>query len=109
MNEFNNELLEKAKSAKSPEEVLAIAKENNIKLTEEMAKNLYGKMHKTGELSDDELNNVAGGGCGKYREVTPGDDHGYVCPNCGASGDKIIFFNSGECCCCNCAYIGYWS
>ena len=60
--ELNNELL--AKAAKSPEELLALAKENNVELTEESAKAYFDQLHpQTGELSDDELDNVAGGGC----------------------------------------------
>ena len=41
-----------------------LAKENNIELTEETAKAYFGQLNPpTGELSDDELDNVAGGGC----------------------------------------------
>ncbi|WP_295859885.1 Nif11-like leader peptide family natural product precursor, partial [uncultured Oscillibacter sp.] len=53
--ERNNELLAKAKAAKSPEELLALAKENGIELTEEEARTYFEQMHpQTGELSDDE-------------------------------------------------------
>ena len=62
--ELSNELLAKARAAKSPEELLALAKENDIGLTEEEAKTYFDQLHpQTGELSDDELDNVAGGGC----------------------------------------------
>ena len=62
--ELNKELLAKAKEAKTPEELLALAKESSIDLTEEEAKAYFEQLHpKTGELSDDELDNVAGGGC----------------------------------------------
>lgn len=57
------ELILKAKEAKTAEELLALAKENGVPLNEESAKAYYEKMHKTGELSDEELDNVAGGGC----------------------------------------------
>ena len=51
--ELNNELLAKAKAAKSPEELLALAKENGIGLTEEEAKAHFDRLHpQTGELSD---------------------------------------------------------
>lgn len=64
MENINNELLEKAKQAKSAEEILALAKQNGMELTEEQAKAYYAQFHPTsGELSDDELDNVAGGGC----------------------------------------------
>ena len=63
-NNFTPELIEKAKSAKTPEELMALAKENGIELTEESAAAYFDRLHpQTGELSDDELDNVAGGGC----------------------------------------------
>ena len=63
-NKFTPELIEKAKEAKNPEELMALAKENGIEMTEESAKAYFEQLHpKTGELSDDELDNVAGGGC----------------------------------------------
>ena len=64
--EMNNELIAKAKHAKSPEELLALAKENGVELTEESAQAYFNQLNpKTGELADDELDNVAGGGCQK--------------------------------------------
>lgn len=64
MENINNELLEKAKQAKSAEEILALAKQNGMELTEEQAKAYYAQLHPTsGEIADDELENVAGGGC----------------------------------------------
>ena len=65
MGKFNAELLEKAKQAKSAEEILALAKENGMEMTGEQAAAYYAQMNPaSGELSDDELDNVAGGGCG---------------------------------------------
>ncbi len=62
--EMNNELIAKAKQAKTPEELMTLAKENGIELTEESAASYFEQLNpKTGELSDDELDNVAGGGC----------------------------------------------
>ena len=62
--EMNNELIAKAKEAKTPEELMVLAKENNMELTEESAQVYFNQLNpKTGELSDDELDNVAGGGC----------------------------------------------
>ena len=61
---MNTELIAKAKEAKSPEELMALAKENGVELTEESAKAYFNQLNpKTGELADDELDNVAGGGC----------------------------------------------
>ena len=61
--EFNTELLEKAKEAKSTEELLTLAKENGVELTKEETEAYFAQMNKSGELSDEELDNVAGGGC----------------------------------------------
>ena len=61
---FSNEMIEKAKKAKSAEELLAMAKAENIEISAEEAAKAFAELNKTGELSDEELDNVAGGGCG---------------------------------------------
>lgn len=62
--EISQELIAKAKKAKSAEEIMALAKENGIEMSEETAKTYFKQIcPKTGELSDEELDNVAGGGC----------------------------------------------
>lgn len=45
------------------EELLEMAKAENIELTAEQAKEYFATIHASGELSDEELDNVAGG-CG---------------------------------------------
>ena len=67
---FTPEQLTKAKAAKSAEELIALAKENGIELTEEEAKKYYAEWHKEGELADDELDNVSGG-CGNDEPEGP--------------------------------------
>ena len=67
---MNEELIAKAKAAKSAEELLSLAKENDYPLTEEEAQNYFNQFHATGELSDDELDQV-GGGCGGGEETAP--------------------------------------
>ena len=58
---MKKDLLVKAKQAKTPEELMSFAKKNNIELTEESAKAYFEQLNpKTGELADDELDNVAG-------------------------------------------------
>lgn len=57
------ELLEQAKKAKSAEELMSLAKENGMELTKEEAEAYFVQLNKSGELSDEELDNVAGGGC----------------------------------------------
>ena len=68
--EFTAEQLEKAKQTKSVEELLALAKENGVELTEEEAESFIARWHKEGELADDELNNVSGG-CGGSSDPDP--------------------------------------
>ena len=58
---ISEELIEKAKTAKTAEELLEMAKAENIELTEEEAEKAFAELHKSGEISDEELDNVAGG------------------------------------------------
>ena len=75
---FSKELIEKAKTAKTAEELLAMAKEESIEMSAEQAAKAFAELNKTGELSDEELDNVAGGCAGPYQ-----------------SGDTPLF-NSGD-------------
>ena len=65
--QFSKELIEKAKTAKSAEELLAMSTAEGFELPEGEAKTVFSKLNKTGELSDEELNNVSGG-CGSGDE-----------------------------------------
>lgn len=58
---FTNEHIKMAQHAKTAEELLTIAKENGIDMTKEQAKEYFAELHKTGELTDDELGAVVGG------------------------------------------------
>ena len=58
---------ELSKTAKSAEELLELAKAENIELSAEQAAKAFAEMNKTGELSDEELDNVSGG-CGRDYE-----------------------------------------
>ncbi len=72
---MNQELITKAKAAKSVEELLELAKASGVELSEEQAKEYFAKLNPTkGELSDDELDDVSGGGCGESKTK--------YCPNC---------------------------
>ena len=72
---MNQELITKAKAAKSVEELLELAKASNVELSEEQAKEYFAKLNPTkGELSDDELDDVSGDGCGESKTK--------YCPNC---------------------------
>lgn len=58
----------KLKECKTAEELKAFAKEIGYELTDEEAQDYFGKIQKSGELSDDELDLVSGGGCSKWRK-----------------------------------------
>ena len=70
---ISKELIEKAKTAKSAEELLEMAKAENIELTEEQAAKAFAELNKIGELSDEELDNVAGGGGGRPPKFSRND------------------------------------
>ena len=53
---FNAEMIEKAKVAKTAEELYEIAKANGVEMTEDEAKTYFAQLNpKSGELDDDEL------------------------------------------------------
>ena len=92
MNNLTPEMLEKAKVAKSSEELFAIAKENGVDLTAEEAATYFAQMNpKSGELDDDDLDNVAGGACDNTIDGTfkIGDTvrvtSGQTCKKCGSN------------------------
>ena len=96
------ELIESAKKAKSIEELLALAKENGFELSEEEAKAYYEQFHKTGEMSDDELDNVAGGGCytkdGRMVTTVGNWCNNFVCKKCGGNIDMGSVSGSDRAC-----------
>lgn len=96
MTNFTPEMIEKAKTAKSADELVVLAKENGMEMSEAQAKAYYEQLHPaSGELSDDELDNVAGGGCyaGDGRLVVSMGYScfllkGWVCKKCGNTTHK---------------------
>ncbi len=104
--EMSKDLLAKAKETKTPEELMALAKENGIELTEESAKAYFERLNKkTGELADEELDNVSGGSCLGWDDpydTCMADGYclsDYVCGRCGKRG---IDFSNGELRCSGC-------
>ena len=63
MKNITPELIAKAKTAASAEELIAIAAENGIEISEEKAKIYFAQINENGIVADDELDLVAGG-CG---------------------------------------------
>ena len=62
MTNYTPELIAKARSAKSAEELFELAKANEMKITEEDAKLYFAQLNANGAVADDELDAVAGGG-----------------------------------------------
>ena len=104
MKNFTPKLIAKAKAAKSTEELLALAKENNVELTEEEAKTYFEQLNANGAVSDDELELVAGG-CDlfsdKARKIISGAPfrfiNGFKCPECQYPHFKYINGSQVEC------------
>ena len=69
------ELLEKLKAAKSVEELVEMAKANGAEIAPDKAEELFAKLNAQGELSDEDLEKIAGGlylydyRLGKYVEI----------------------------------------
>ena len=64
MMNFHTEMIEKAKVAKNAEELYEIAKAEGVEMTADEAAAYFAQLNpKSGELDDDELDNVAGGAC----------------------------------------------
>ena len=64
MGNITTEMVEKAKTAKTLDELIELAKDAGIELGTEEAQMYFGMLNpKSGELSDDELDDVSGGGC----------------------------------------------
>lgn len=55
------EFMKKLNKANSPEELVALAKEDGFELSEEDSEKLYDTLRSGTELSDDELEGAAGG------------------------------------------------
>ena len=75
MKNFNAEMIEKAKTVKSTEELLELAKASNVEMTADEAAKYFAQLNpKSGELDDDDLDAVAGGGCGDSSDSSNNDN-----------------------------------
>ena len=107
MKNLTPELIAKAKTAKSAEELLELAKANGVELTEAEAKTYFEQINANGAVADDDLGAVAGGSdCPGSEEeeeevtliatgtrVTMVD--GRVCPKCKCPNGKIAHQSLG--------------
>jgi len=103
MTDFNAEMIQKAKAAKSAEELLELAKASNVEMTADEAATYFAQLNpKSGELDDDELDNVSGGGCLSdiplYRDYSMVQE--FFCTNCfrvyPASRCKVMHFDNKD-------------
>ena len=89
MKNMKPEMIEKAKAAKSAEELLEIAKANGVEMTADEAAAYFAQLNpKSGELDDDDLDNVAGGACGvgdSSNRPSVRVTSGATCPICGSN------------------------
>ena len=95
MKNLTPEMIEKARTAKSAEELLELAKASNVEMTADEAKTYFAQLGtKSGELNDDDLDAVAGGGCNDDERQRENEDkviHTIVCPKCGALGNWSVY------------------
>lgn len=107
MTQFTPELIAKAKTAKSADELLSLAAENGVNLTPDEAKIYFEQFNTNKELADDELDFVVGGSkkCGEEQLTVgalPVGTHvevvnGNCCPKCSSTlGYSRRILKTGE-------------
>ena len=109
MKNLTPEMIEKAKAAKSAEELLELAKAGGIEMTADEAATYFAQLNpKSGELDDDALDGVAGG-CGGSGETYVPDGtirvtSGQTCPKCGGTEGYVDIpqYTSPVVCCNKC-------
>lgn len=84
---FNEEMMKKIRGLKSPEEIMEFAKDSGMTISPEEAKKYYDSMHRSGEISDEDLENAVGG-CGSH-----GASIYRQCPECGSSVPMGQFYD----------------
>jgi len=114
--ELNKELLAKAKEAKTPEELIALAKENGMELTEESAKAYLDLLHpRRGGRRGGGLDPPAGGACHNGGRLVVSAMHYCDEWRCKDDGSQWVIDGMLECCktcrvaayCHSCQYCTY--
>ena len=95
MEQFTAEMIELARTANSAEELRALAKEHGMEWSAEEAEAYFAKLGQSGELSDEELDGVSGGGCGGLSRN---------CPMCGSATTRSGSCGCGYDVCRNCGW-----
>ena len=100
---MTEEQIQKARTAGSAEELLEMAKAEGIELTLEQAQESFTQLNPPqGELADEELSNVAGGGCGtaigthEYTVVTSCHRCGRYVTGYWENSDGEVMFSWGD-------------
>ena len=113
MKNLTPEMIEKAKAAKSAEELLELAKAGGIEMTADEAATYFAQLNpKSGELDDDALDGVAGG-CGGSGETYVPDGtirvtSGQTCSKCGGTEGYVSISQYGSpVVCCNKCHKGF--
>ena len=65
------ELLEKLQAAKSVQELIEMAKAEGAEIAPDKAEELFAKLNAEGELSDEDIENIAGGVHRWFRPIKP--------------------------------------
>ena len=103
MADFNAELIQKAKGAKTAHELFDLAKAEGIDITADEAATYFAQLNPSNvELDDRELDGVAGGGCGEnlplYRNYSMVQE--FFCTKCfrvyPASKCKVIHYEAQD-------------
>ena len=110
MKNLTNEMIEKAKVAKTADELLEIAKANGVEMTLDEATTYFAQLNpKSGELTDDDLDNVAGGACSRTDSNLYAQDGdrvrvitGETCPKCGGTVGRVWLYCGGHVICESC-------
>lgn len=97
---MDSKLLKEARNAKSPDDLILLAKNGGLELSKAEAEHYFNTINKKGEVSDDELDLVSGGAC--YTK------EGFLSTTCGYScsyfeEDPGVGGVYGTCYCCK-----YW-
>ncbi len=98
---MDKELLIKAKEAGSVEELLNLAEENNIEMEREEAERIFSRLHSEGEIAEDDLESVSGGGCSEADFSGPKYAMGHFvtvgysnCCSCGSTTFEILGYDT---------------
>ena len=98
MKNLKPEIIEKARTVKSVEELLLLAKENGIEITPDEATTYFAQLNaECCELCDNDIDSVTGGFLcenkedARQRENESKVIHTIVCPKCGAIGNWSVY------------------